>query len=302
MSTVAVLAVVAVGKVAVGRLCCEVSCFEVVCCSLGVEVGCFDFVALDYDVGIVLDDVPVAVAACVTLGDVAFTCLDVDIGCLDCIRVAVIECLTDGDVGLSCLDVDMDCVDCIHIPDVDCVSDVVVALSFLEVDVGWLLCIRVGCVVCLYDVVVVLVFDVILVVGVDCVTDHAILSADDVEFDVDVNHDVFVVDPDVTELNDVHCEPLGVVGHVVNADVGSDVVKQAVLKLNRDDVRNLNVVNLSGDDLGIVDVAILHCFDEFASVKLPEDDVHLDDANVVEESKLVRMISLVMLLLIKMSI
>ena len=56
----AVLTVVAVGKVAVGRL-----------------LGC--------DVGIVLDDVPVAVAACITFGDVALACLDVDIGCLDCI-------------------------------------------------------------------------------------------------------------------------------------------------------------------------------------------------------------------------
>ena len=34
-------------------------------------------------------------------GDVALTCLDVDIGCLDCIQVAVVDCLTDGDVGLS---------------------------------------------------------------------------------------------------------------------------------------------------------------------------------------------------------
>ena len=32
---------------------------------------------------------------------------------------------------------------------------------------------------------------------------------------------MFVVDPDVTELNDVQCELLGVVGHVVNVnDVG----------------------------------------------------------------------------------
>ena len=70
MSAVAVLAVVAVGQVAVGCLCCEVSCFEVICCSLGVEVGCLDCVALGGDVRIVLDDVPAAVAACITFGDV----------------------------------------------------------------------------------------------------------------------------------------------------------------------------------------------------------------------------------------
>ena len=52
---------------------------------------------------------PVAVAACITFCDVAVTCLDVDIGCFDCIRVAVVNCLTDGDVGFSCLNVDIDC-------------------------------------------------------------------------------------------------------------------------------------------------------------------------------------------------
>ena len=105
-----------------------------------------------------------------------------------------------------------------------------VALFCLEVGVGWLLCIQVGCVVCIYDALVVLIIDVTPVVDKDCVTDviddrvvdgPVILSADDAEFDVDVNHEVFVVDPDVTELNDVHCELLGAVGHVVNdSDVG----------------------------------------------------------------------------------
>ena len=103
ISAVAVLAVVVVGKVAVGCLCGEVSCFEVVCCSLGVEVGCLDCVAHGCDVGIILDDVPITVAACISFGDVALICLDVDVGCLDCIRVAVVDCLTDGDVGLSVL-------------------------------------------------------------------------------------------------------------------------------------------------------------------------------------------------------
>ena len=116
-------------------------------------------------------------------------------------------------------------VDCIHILDVDCVSDVVVALFCLEVDVRWLLCIQVGCVVCLYDVVVVLIIDVILVVDVDCVTDavdgNVVLYADIFAPDVDVNHEMFIVGPDVTELNDVHCELLDVVGHVVDVtDVG----------------------------------------------------------------------------------
>ena len=167
---------------------------------------------------------PVAVVACITFGDSALTCLDVDLGCLDCIRAAVVDSLTDGDVGLSCLNVDIDCVDCIHIPEVDCIFDVVAALSCLEVGIRWFLCIQVGGFVCIYDALVVFIF-VIPVVDVDCVTDavdgHVILSADIFELDVDVNHEVFVVSPDVTELNDVHCELLGVVGHVVNVtDVG----------------------------------------------------------------------------------
>ena len=167
-----------------------------------------------------------------------------------------------------------------------------VALFCLEVDVRWPLCIQIGCVVCLYDVVVVLILDMVLVVDVDCVTDavdgHVILCADVFELDVDVNHEVFVVGPDVTELNDVHCELLGVVGHGVNVtDVGQDVVKQIVAKLNHDDVWTLNVVNLSGDDLGVVDAVNLRCVDEFVNVKLSEDDVHLDDANVVEAVEVV---------------
>ena len=55
------------------------------------------------------------------------------------------------------------------------------------------------------------------------------------------------------------------------------------MKLNHDDVWNLNVVNLSGDDLGVVDAVNFRCVEVFVNVKLSEDDVHLDDANVVEE-------------------
>ena len=100
MFAVVVLAVVVVGTIAVGCLCGEVSSFEVVCCSLCVEVDRLDCVTLGYDIGIVLDDVPVVVAACITFGDLALTCLDVDIKCLDCIQVAVVDCLTEGDLGL----------------------------------------------------------------------------------------------------------------------------------------------------------------------------------------------------------
>ena len=115
----------------------------------------------------------------------------------------------------------MDCVDYIHSPDVDCVSDVAVALFYLEVDIRWLLCIQVGCIVCLYDVVVVLILEVTLVVVVDCVigvlAGHVILCANVFELDVNVNREVPVVDPDVTELN-VQCELLDVVDQVVNVN------------------------------------------------------------------------------------
>ena len=61
------------------------------------------------------------------------------------------------------------------------------------------------------------------------------------------------------------------------------MIKQVVVKLHHDDVQNLNVVNLSGGDLGVVDVVDLRCVDEFVNVELSEADVHLNDANVVEE-------------------
>ena len=38
------------------------------------------------------------------------------------------------------------------------------------------------------------------------------------------------------------------------------------MKLNHDDVQNLNVVNLSGDDLGVVDAVNFRCVDEFVNV------------------------------------
>ena len=61
------------------------------------------------------------------------------------------------------------------------------------------------------------------------------------------------------------------------------MIKQVVAKLHHD-VRNLNVDNLSGDDLGVVDDAVnLHYVDEFVDVELSEANVHLNDANVVEE-------------------
>ena len=99
-----------------------------------------------------------------------------------------------------------------HIPDVDRISDVVVALFCLEVDIRWLVCIQVGCVICIYDVNVVLILDVIPVIGVVGVTEVidgrvvdglAVLSADSLELDVDVNREVYDVDSDVNELNDV---------------------------------------------------------------------------------------------------
>ena len=73
--------------------------------------------------------------------------------------------------------------------------------------------------------VVVLILDVIPVVDVDCVIGvidgHVILCADVFEFDVTVNHEVLVVDPDVTEPNDEHCGLLGVVVLAVNVnDIG----------------------------------------------------------------------------------
>ena len=61
------------------------------------------------------------------------------------------------------------------------------------------------------------------------------------------------------------------------------MVKQVVVKLHHDDVLNLNVVNLSGDDLGVADVVNLHCVDEFVNVELAEADVSPNDTNVVEE-------------------
>ena len=117
-------------------------------------MGCFDCIALGSDAGITHGDVPVEVAAYVTFGDVALTCLDMDVGCLECIRVADVDCLSDCDVGFTA--VDIGCADCIHIPDVNCVSEVVVAFFCLEVDIRWLVCIQVGCVVCISDVIVAL--------------------------------------------------------------------------------------------------------------------------------------------------
>ena len=187
---------------------CRVSCSEVVCFSLGVEVNCLNCVAPGSEVGIVFDDVPVEVVACITFGVVAFTCLDVDIGCLDCIRVAVVDCLSDGDIGFSCLDVNIEYVDFIHIFDVDCVSDVVATLFCLDVDIRWLVCIQVGYAVCIYDVIVVPILVVICVANVHFVIElidghiidgHAIFSADNLELDVDVNCEMYVVDSDVNE-------------------------------------------------------------------------------------------------------
>ena len=99
----------------------------------------------------------------------------------------------------------------------------------------------VDCVICVYDVIVVLILEVIPIVRVDGVIDVidgravdglVILSADGVEFYVSANREVCVVGSDVnvsasrevcvvgSDVNVliVHCDLLGVVGHVVNAN------------------------------------------------------------------------------------
>ena len=53
-------------------------------------------------------------------GDVGFTCLDVDIRCLDCV--------SDGDVELSHLDVLVGCLGCIYVTDVACITNGVITL------------------------------------------------------------------------------------------------------------------------------------------------------------------------------
>ena len=92
-----------------------------------------------------------------------------------------------------------------------------------------------------------------------------------------------MVGSDADELNDVHCELLVDVGHVVTInDVELDVIEQVVVKVNHDDVWNLNVVNLLEDGHGIVDAASLRCVDKSAvNVELSKEDVHLNGGEVV---------------------
>ena len=62
---------------------------------LDVEVGCLDCNALGNDVGITLGDVPVEVVDCISDGDVALICHDVDKGFVDYVRIVDVDRLSD---------------------------------------------------------------------------------------------------------------------------------------------------------------------------------------------------------------